>query len=503
MYETGCFDAMTEGTVVTAADAAISEDGFSQTLPTCSHNSFEENLRLSMEEFSYNHSHAHEDAAAAATAMGIELQQQLAFNMDDSYNATNHNNTHLVDNSYSVHEMRDMDRFNHHHNNHEDQQQQFQQMDIQNGQQCFDYSSLPNSPYPPTPDLLNLFHLPRSISFTNPTQKTANYHQNPMVFTEDVNPTRPDHATGASVLYDPLFHLNLPPQPPMFRDLFQSLPNGYGLQLPGSRNNDSLFGAGGDEREGSGDGFENGVLEFTTGMGCIGKGRDGETKHIATDRQKRLHMNDKFNALRSLVPNPTKVFTESHFFDFLLSLLINPFAYHTFYFFGSMLISSGVGRRIKTIHVKTDRASVVADAIKYINELLRTVNELKLLAEKKRCGRERNKRQKTEADDAVGDVESCNMKPLGDRDQSYNGSLRSSWLQRKSKETEVDVRIIDDEVTIKLVQRKNNCLLFVSKVLDELQLDLHHAAGGHIGDFYSFLFNTKVVINPYIYRERE
>lgn len=324
MFETGCFDPnpMTEGTVA-AGEAAIPEDGFSQTLPT--HNSFEENLRLSMEEFSYSHNHAHpppthEDAAAAATAMGIELQQQLAFNMDDSYNPTNHNNSHLVDNSYGVHEMRDMDRFNHHHHNHEDQQQQLQQMDInQNGQQCFDYSSLPNSPYPPTPDLLNLFHLPRctgstllpssSISFSNPTQKTANY-QNPLGFLGDV-PTGSDHASGASVLYDPLFHLNLPPQPPLFRGLFQSLPNGYGL--PGSRNG-SLFGTGGDEREGSGDGrqFENGVLEFTArDMACIGKGRvDGETKHFATERQRRQHLNDKFKALRSLVPNPTKVFTE-------------------------------------------------------------------------------------------------------------------------------------------------------------------------------------------------
>jgi hypothetical protein len=47
--------------------------------------------------------------------------------------------------------------------------------------------------------------------------------------------------------------------------------------------------------------------------------------------------------------------------------------------------------------MKIDRASVVADAIEYINELLRTINELKLLVEKKRCGRERSKRQKTEA----------------------------------------------------------------------------------------------------------
>ena len=130
---------------------------------------------------------------------------------------------------------------------------------------------------------------------------------------------------------------------------------------------------------------------------------------------------------------------------------------------------------------------MVGDAIEYIRELRRTVQELKLLVEKKRRSRERSKRQKSE-EDASGDVESCNIK--ADPDQSY---IRSSWLQRKSKDTEVDVRIIDDEVTIKLVQRKKiNLLLTASKVLDELQLDLRHVAGGHVGDTFSFLFNTKV-----------
>ena len=135
---------------------------------------------------------------------------------------------------------------------------------------------------------------------------------------------------------------------------------------------------------------------------------------------------------------------------------------------------------------------MVGDAINYIKELLRTVEELKLLAEKKRNGRE-SKRRKTEEDGGVDVLENSNTKVEQDQSTYNNGSLRSSWLQRKSKHTEVDVRLIEDEVTIKLVQRKKvNCLLSVSKVLDELELDLHHAAGVLIGDYYSFLFNTKV-----------
>ncbi|CAK9182639.1 unnamed protein product [Ilex paraguariensis] len=163
------------------------------------------------------------------------------------------------------------------------------------------------------------------------------------------------------------------------------------------------------------------------------KGKDGkDMKHFTTERQRRENLNDKYKALRNLLPNPTK-------------------------------------------HTKNERASIVGDAIEYIKELLRTANELKILVDKRRAA-ERIKRHKTKDD--VGDGKSISMTPLGDQDQAYNGSsLRSSWLQRKSKNTEVDVRIIDDEVNITLVpQKRINCLLFVSKVLDELQLDLHHLA---------------------------
>lgn len=136
----------------------------------------------------------------------------------------------------------------------------------------------------------------------------------------------------------------------------------------------------------------------------------------------------------------------------------------------------------------------MGDAIEYINELKSTMTKLKVLVEKKRCSRERTKRQKT--------TNGTEVKSEEDMVQSYNGisSRSSSWHQRKSKKIEVDVRIVDDEVTVKLVQQKGtNCLLLVSKVLDELQLDLYHVAGGLIGDYYSFLFNSKVVLIIFIY----
>ncbi|KAM7512248.1 hypothetical protein LguiB_011123 [Lonicera macranthoides] len=358
----------------------LPNDGFSQT----NHHQIC-NPDFSMEEhLTYQQNQPQEDAP-----MALELQNQLNLEMDQINDTT----THLM--QEVDHEQPNWGYYQHEQINGGSHQNQYSQ----------------------TPDILNFFNIPRSTLFPNSSITFSN----------------PTHDSGSSVLHDPVFHLNVPPQPPLFRDLFQGLPQG-------SQFENGVF-QDGDESQ-----YDDAVLEFR-------RGRDGkDTKHFATEKQRRVDFNDKFTALRELVPNPTK----------------------------------------------NDRASIVGDAIQYIEELKRTVTELKILVEKKRCSRERMKRLKMEAGSGIDQIDSIDMKPDGDPDQPFNGtsSLRSSWLKRKSKNIEVDVRIIDDQATIQLVQQKRiNCLLFVSKALDELQLDLHHVAGGLIGDFYSFLFNTKVVSN--------
>ncbi|KAL6981504.1 hypothetical protein U1Q18_023132 [Sarracenia purpurea var. burkii] len=486
---TACFDpnTMQEG---------FSEDGFSQTLPNST-------TSFSMEDLSYHQNLPLEEAAIAssnggavtAAAIEIELHQQMGLDMEHCYNTTNTttgnnlniDNTHLmqevVQDSNQLlpydhsnwdpnlhHGMQEMG-FIHNNNNHNEENLNLHHLEMQNGHH-----------------LLNLFHLPRcspppsllpnsSLSnYMNPAQKYTNF-PNSLGLLGDL-PSSTGTALESNGVYESLFHLNnLPPQPPFFRELFQPLGHGYN-NLPGSRSG-SYFGGnnGMEEREvseglyqdGEGGGsFDNGVLEFGTkdwDMNCVakkGKGGKGTTKHYTTEKERRENYGGKFEALKKLVPN---------------------------------------------YQSKPDRASVVADAIQYIQELRREVNELKILVEKKRCDRERRKRHKAEvggatAAAAAGDLESWNnVKPEPDH-HSYDGSssLRSSWLQRKCKDAEVDVRIVDDEVTIKLAQRKKaNCLLVMSRVLDDLQLDVQHVAGGLVGDNYSFLFNSKISEGSCVY----
>ncbi|KAI3913748.1 hypothetical protein MKW98_011809 [Papaver atlanticum] len=251
---------------------------------------------------------------------------------------------------------------------------------------------------------------------------------------------------------------NLPPQPPL-RESFEALPQNYGVSS-------SLFGA---DNNGMRQ-FESLVSDFKREMNTnvhgvggsrgrstngLGIASHGNKQHItSTEKMKREKLGDQFKALSLLVPSPSK---------------------------------------------KPDRASVLASTIDYINELKGTVDYLKVLVDKKRNAR--NKKSRIENEAVAGDMPASSTNI--DRDQnSFNGQVRSSWSQRKSKDAEVDVRMIDGDVTIQLiVQRPKmiNLLLCVSSIFDELQLDLLHVSSGCIGDYYNFWFNTKILAGSSVF----
>jgi hypothetical protein len=143
---------------------------------------------------------------------------------------------------------------------------------------------------------------------------------------------------------------------------------------------------------------------------------------------------------------------------------------------------------------------VISDAIEYIQELGRTVEELTLLVEKKRRRRELQ-------GDVVDAAPAVVVVATGGEAESSEGEvapppppaavqrqpIRSTYIQRRSKETSVDVRIVEEDVNIKLTKRRRDgCLAAASRALDDLRLDLVHLSGGKIGDCHIYMFNTKV-----------
>ncbi|GJN21948.1 hypothetical protein PR202_gb09472 [Eleusine coracana subsp. coracana] len=142
---------------------------------------------------------------------------------------------------------------------------------------------------------------------------------------------------------------------------------------------------------------------------------------------------------------------------------------------------------------QSDRASIVGDAIEYINELNRTVKDLKILVEKNRNSTDRRKMLKLD-DEAADDGDSSSMQPVrDDQNNQMDGAIRSSWVQRRSKDCEVDVRMVDDEINIKFTEKKRaNSLLCAAKIFEELHLELIHVVGGIIGDHHIFMFNAKI-----------
>lgn len=238
-----------------------------------SHNDLKENMTLSslsMEEVScYPNS---QSLPLGDPDMDAELQQQLGSGSEHCHNNSNGNiqlqdQQFVVDNSnqaFSYDHSSNWDAgmqdpvamgFNHHHHNSLQQQQRLQEAEMQS----FDNNSSSSA----TPGLLNLLHL-------RPNSYAQKAHNDQLSLLGE----------SASV-YDPLFHLNLPPQPPLFTELFhhQSPLAHQAYSLPVS-----LFG-GVDEREVSGGG---GVLDFGRERDAACKGRDvGKcTKHFATERQR-------------------------------------------------------------------------------------------------------------------------------------------------------------------------------------------------------------------------
>jgi len=143
-----------------------------------------------------------------------------------------------------------------------------------------------------------------------------------------------------------------------------------------------------------------------------------------------------------------------------------------------------------------DRATVISDAIEYMQELGRTVEELTLLVGKKR------RRMELQGD--VVDAAPAVAVPAAGEAESSEGEvapppaaqrqpIRSTYIQRRSKDTSVDVRIVEEDVNIKLTKRRRDgCLAAASRALDDLRLDLVHLSGGKIGDCHIYMFNTKV-----------
>ncbi|XP_028787967.1 transcription factor bHLH10 [Neltuma alba] len=428
-------------------DSLLSEDCFSQiassSIASHIHNpSFPENVGLSMESLAF----------ASQDAMISNLMEEV----------THHDSNQLV---ISLDQSKWDPDVNFHHQNHHQLQHQLPPYPLTADlHHCNLHCSLPSSSS--TSSFVNSTSL---ISLGNPaTLKNFELQINP-----SGHPTLGLENTSVSslLLQDPFLQMNLPAGCPANREWFQSLP---------ARNDLLMFG-GEDDKEGSGvvsylnagRGRESGdsnndFLKFSHDLAPNSRSKGGgggtggkRVRQVTIEKKRRVDFTSKFDALRELIPNPTK----------------------------------------------NDRASLLCGAIEYIQELRRSVHNLTLLVNKKRssCGKERIKRQKVEEEEeeqeeeALGDLESCNLKPLSEPDHHQRllpinrCIIKSAWLQKKSEDTEVDVRIVDDDVTIKLVQRKNaNCLLYASKALDELELDLQHVAGGHIGDFCSFLFNSKI-----------
>lgn len=139
-----------------------------------------------------------------------------------------------------------------------------------------------NTTTSPIPDLLSLLHLPR-CSVSLPSSNLS------------------DIMSGSCFAYDPLFHLNLPPQPPLIP------PNDYsGFLLGIDHTNNTQRDQSDVGNENNSAQFDSGIIEFSKEIRRKGRGKR-KNKPFTTERERRCHLNERYEALKLLIPSPSKV----------------------------------------------------------------------------------------------------------------------------------------------------------------------------------------------------
>ena len=182
------------------------------------------------------------------------------------------------------------------------------------------------NPYPTT-DLLTLLHLPK-YSFTSSSNTpllspTSSFGSSAFNFPSVMVDNPSGAGSGSSTIsHDPLFHLNFPLSQLMFQ---QSFTDGFNTEreidvcgnMNGNGNSSFLFGAinDGEGNTNTINGYYhddnhplfhdfNGVFEFGKDDKKVGK----LPKTSFTEKQRRKNFSDKYQDLRSLIPNQTKVY---------------------------------------------------------------------------------------------------------------------------------------------------------------------------------------------------
>ncbi|KAL3696496.1 hypothetical protein R1sor_010572 [Riccia sorocarpa] len=188
-----------------------------------------------------------------------------------------------------------------------------------------------------------------------------------------------------------------------------------------------------------------------TGVGKVIADLEPRPPHqFATERQRREHLNEKYQTLRSLVPNPTK----------------------------------------------PDRASIVADAINRIHELKK---ELETLMAKKRDREERRKKREAPVGERGTALDGSNRHLQGHTTSDTGDTsrdLRATSIKKTSEHgTEVTVRIINNEVELNVKQKLTPSffLRVVGTIEVNLNLKVLESNGARIQNYNVYRLTTSTV----------